>query len=605
MPLHAMTTRDDGSVADPTVEGWDEWVSASSTRSYALGDPIIDWLRMHGEALGYAKDTDAPGYDPRMDFTEFIFGQGARFEQAVLGHISARVPIVTIAAGYEDIRSAAKAEATFAAMAAGAPAIYQGVLWDAEHRVYGAPDLLVRADVLESLFPGTIPPAAMLTAPDLGGIHYRVLDIKFTTIRLLKDGSLANGSSAPAYKVQLFLYNRALGRLQGYEPPEAYLLGRSWEQAKERGTSAIERLGPVPMSGTVANKRAISDVATGAVHWVRRVRREGASWAVLPEPSVPELYPNSTNQQDSPWSKAKREISRQLEDVTLLWKVGLGGRESAHTLGIRRWTDPACTPEAVGVTGPNQAPILQALLDINRSVDGPPILPARIQAAEEEWRATPPLEFYVDFETFSDLADDFATFPVRGGQPLIFMIGCGHIEDGQWQFTCFVADDATEASEARVIERWFAHMESVRARLAPDAPMPLVIHWSPAEVSNFETAYNSAIARHGRPEWPTPNWFDFLRQVMHREPVVVRGAMAFGLKSIAKAMHGHGMIETLWDDGPADGLGAMMASWWCYDEAKRTGASIMDIPVMREVIAYNEVDCRVMWEVVSYLRQAH
>jgi len=86
---------------------------------------------------------------------------------------------------------------------------------------------------------------------------------------------------------------------------------------------------------------------------------------------------------------------------------------------------------------------------------------------------------------------------------------------------------------------------------------------------------------------------------------VVRGAMAFGLKSIAKAMHGHGLIQTLWDDGPADGLGAMMASWWCYDEAKRTGAHITDIPVMREVIAYNEVDCRVMWEVVSYLRRAH
>ena len=64
---------------------------------------------------------------------------------------------------------------------------------------------------------------------------------------------------------------------------------------------------------------------------------------------------------------------------------------------------------------------------------------------------------YVDFETVSDLADDFSRIPERGGQPLIFMIGCGHIEDGDWIFASFTADSLAEPAEARIIDEWLNH----------------------------------------------------------------------------------------------------------------------------------------------------
>ena len=76
------------------------------------------------------------------------------------------------------------------------------------------------------------------------------------------------------------------------------------------------------------------------------------------------------------------------------------------------------------------------------------------------------MEFYVDFETVSSLDDDFSRIPERGGQELIFMIGCGHIEDGEWRYVCFVTDDLTEPEEARAIDGWVAHMHAVRDRLA-------------------------------------------------------------------------------------------------------------------------------------------
>ena len=120
-----------------------------------------------------------------------------------------------------DIRDLDKAAETWNAMTQGQPLIWQAVLRDAEYQTYGAPDLLIRSDVLEDLFPGTLPAEeTVISADDLGEVswHYRIVDIKYTTLRLLANGSLGNTSSAPAYKAQLFIYNRMLGRLQGFEP---------------------------------------------------------------------------------------------------------------------------------------------------------------------------------------------------------------------------------------------------------------------------------------------------------------------------------------------------------------------------------------------------
>ena len=191
------------------------------------------------------------------------------------------------------------------------------------------------------------------------------------------------------------------------------------------------------------------------------------------------------------------------EDLTRLWWVGAGKRRDANREGITRWTDPRVTPKALGIEGRTTAPRLQALLDVNRGREGPPVRPARVNAARSEWIEEAPAEFYVDFETVSDLDDDFSNIPRRGGQPLIFMIGCGHLEDGEWRFECFITDRLDEPSEARVIDDWFEHMTAVRDRLAPGVD-PRVIHWSPHETVTLETAFDAAVKRHRKTGWRAP-----------------------------------------------------------------------------------------------------
>ena len=622
MGIDALTHRTDGTTTTEVSPADDlvRWVSASATRNHVLSDPLLDWLNLYGSNRGYLRDDQLPSYDERTDFTPFIFEQGHRFEAAVVALLRDTHPdldLITLTAGHEQIRDYNSAVATFEAMRNGVPIVHQGVLWDAAHLTYGAPDLLIRSDILRRLFPDAITAEESVTpAPDLGTpFHYRVVDIKFSTLRLDAKGALTNGGSATAYKPQLHIYNRALGRLQGYQPPESFLLGRSWQQRVKgetlRGASCLERLAPIPQLGSLARRLPIARAVEQSTEWLRHARSEGAAWDLTPRPTTPELYPNMTNIQDGPWHLAKKQIAEALGELTLLWQVGAPRRNQAHAAGVTDWRDPACTPAVVGVDGEKQAPKLMALMDANRTTTGPIVSPPRIEAARSQWHDEPPLEFYVDFETVSDLADDFTQLPRRGGQTLIFIIGCGHIEDGEWRFASFTVDALTEPEERRIIDQWFTHMAAVQTRLAPDTigdpnlPDPLVLHWSHAEVTTLETAYNSARNRQPARDWPHLHWFDFLTNVVRAEPVVARGAMGFGLKDLARAMHTHGLIETLWQDGPTDGLGAMVGAWWAQNRATELGEPLSQDALMLEIADYNQVDCKVMMEIVRYLRLHH
>lgn len=611
------------------MTGGDEWVSATALRNFMLVDPLLDWLARYGAERGFIRDDRLPGYDPRTDFTQFLFAKAAEFESAVVAHLAQTAQLVSLDRRRNPPEPAGRAargvaappgapnisaqlgaaiETTLAAMQQGVEVIYHGLVLDAESRTFGEPDLLVRSDVLRRLFPEEVEhEEAAVGAPIPGNRtwHYRVVDIKFTTVRLTGGGWLASGGSAAAYRAQVFAYNRALGRMQGYEPPKGYVLGRSWQQGVGdkivRGTGSLERLGPVNQAD-----EKLAHQVQAASSWLRHLRTEGAAWTVFPRPTVPELWPNLGHTQDSPWHHAKREIAEQLDDLTLVWGVGAPGRARAHQAGVYSWRDPACTPELVGLHGAKKASTLIAILEVNQPLAGPGVQPSQIEAAQGEWREVAPLEFYVDFETVGDLNDDFASVATRSGEPLIFLIGCGHLENGEWQFASFVAGALTSEGEAAIIDRWFAHMESVRQRLTPEGARPRVIHWSPAEESTLETAYNSAARRHPEHTWSTPRWFDFLNRVVRAEPVVVRGALSFGLKPIARAFYDLGFIDTRWDDdGIADGLSAAAGAWWCDAEARKLGVRLAEIPLMLDIARYNEIDCKVMMEIVRYLREHH
>ena len=594
--------RDDGTVADPKTDlDWLDWVAAVDIRNWCRGDQLADWLTEYTQLHGLPRDDQLAGYDDAFDLGRFLMRQGRLFERALLADLGSRWEVVRITTRPDEARSLDAALATWEAMRQGVPIIASGVLRDPQLRLFGVADLLVRSDVLSELCPDAYA-SDPLELPVIGlshGRHYRVVDVKFRTLELLKSGELS--TSDVETLTQIWIYNEALGRLQGYTPPTAFVAGRAWRQGDERGDRCWERLGRV-RHDTVLRGRGIDlrEAVQLAAAWVRRVRTEGAEWRVLPVPSIPELWPNMKTD-DGTWHEAKRRIADTLSELTVLPRVGVAERLRAHAAGITRWDDPRLDSRVLGLSAKDGA-IVDAVLAVNRD-GGAPVRPARVRGAT--WRVPARIEAYVDFEFMQDLADDFSTFPRKGGQALIFQIGSGTYDEGRWVFHQFTVSELTLEAEARMIDEWLAQLRA----LCDDAGCSLsearLVHWSVAEQSNFEKAYDNARARHPERDWPSLPWFDLLNEVVRVDPLVVRGAFSFSLKSIARAMRAGGAIATDWGEGLADGAGAMAGAWNAAVEAKREGIELGQTATMLEIARYNEVDCRVMAEILEHLRRDH
>jgi hypothetical protein len=604
------------------------WVSASSLRNYLLKDPLLDWLNEYGNPFD---PSPAPAPDPapvtstsahprtmstQVNLTDFLKDQGNQFEKQLIPQLFQKFgpDVILDIGGNHHHCTIAKFEETCKALSRGVPIIYSGVLHDPDTKIYGVPDLMVRSDWLGQLvshdpldFTASRHPAPNLTGP----YHYRIVDIKFATLHLRADGThLLNQESIPAYKAQLWVYNQILAKIQGYDPGVAYLLGRRWKYSTKgvdyRGNNCFDRLGVVDFRMGHVDFDYVKQ-AQEAVKWLRDVRTKGAKWNVTREPlSRPELYPNMSNRADHPWRPVKEGIAKEIGEITSLWQCGPKHRAIAHEHGIFRWDDPNCTPDTVGMTGEQRRRVLEAILTINQQTHPTALVqPKIIRDNTRNWQTPRKLEFFVDFETVNDVIDGFQHLPESNSISLIFMIGAGYMDPitQTWVYHNFTVNELNPKEEARICRQFSQFIETTCDKYHVNDP--ILVHWSQAEANMWETAAE----RNPRDtHWiKTSNyWFD-LYKIFTAEPIVIHGCLTFGLKEVAKAFHQHGLIETLWDttNSCQNGASAMVIAYQANHEAKRRQISMTELPVISEMVQYNEVDCKVMAEIMAYLRANH
>jgi hypothetical protein len=121
------------------------------------------------------------------------------------------------------------------------------------------------------------------------------------------------------------------------------------------------------------------------------------------------------------------------------------------------------------------------------------------------------------------------------------------------------------------------------------------IHWTKAEPSN----YNKCIEKF---KLPNKNFID-LYDVFLNEPIVIKGALNFSLKEVSKAMYNLKLINSTWLSSSCEsGLDALYNSIKLYESnrpIRKTNSNLKDI------IDYNEIDCKVLYEIITYLRNNH
>ena len=576
------------------------YVSGTDVKNYLLNDPLLDWFDL------YYDKTNLNLTKPNL-----LFDKGNEFESEIFEKLKKKFVNKTIMintqgkSGYTQHNY----KKTINHMKKGTPFIFQGVLINDSNSTIGMADIICRSDYVNLITKHeTISPEQMyIPGPKLAKIspkyHYVIIDIKWTTMSLCVGSSIIrNDGRFPAYKGQLAIYTCAIGAIQGYIPTQAYILAKSWICHKKdnitMGYDCFEKLGVIDYANS--DNKYINQTVN-AIKWVIKVRNEGLTWNIY-KPHIKELYPNCSNHYDAPWTNIKQTIAKQIKDPTLIWNVSYKNRNMLLDKNIKSWTNIKCTAKNLSICGDSTAHIIDSILNINRNKNKKILVqPKKIVNNLFNWKTKTKYDYYVDFETINKNISDteLSLENCRAISDMVFMIGVGYEIKTKWYFKTFVTKDLSIQEETRIFNDFFNFILGLRKKSnMNDQTKSRLFHWTQAETNNFKhvNLRNNLIYNKFT---NVIEWVDMYK-IFVKEPIVIKGCFNFKLKSIGKALFNHKLIKTNWDEsGPEDGFDAMMGAIDYYTNINTNTQS------MNTIIKYNEIDCKILWEIMDYIRTIH
>lgn len=588
----------------------DDWVAASKTRNSALDDKCLDYYEMNqiNDIASQPKKRQRVGsheshrdVDPESadNFLDYILRSGVQFENEIVHKMQTTygTDFVKICEPYESVYLE-KCVKTLDEMKKGTPIIYQGVLHNpkqfftnGDEKTFGAVDLLIRSDMINHI----VKKSSMseneikIAAPKLkNGYHYRIVDIKNTKLHFNVNGTtLRNHPNVKPFKTQVLVYNEALGYMQGYKPPVAYLMGNGWIRERynkgnkitDKSNDPFDKFGEVHFADF---DQPYIEKASEGIIWYRKLLTDGT--ITHNPPNCEELYPNMCNTMDGKYHHVKEQIAQKYYEITQIWNCGPKERECAFAQGVTNWMDKRFSAHLVGIRDGKNQRVIDAIIHLNRDTNKL-IMPDIITDNTKRWQDFNINPFYVDFETIQEgyckTIDNFTG-------DFIFMIGIGRYDNkGNWIYKNMTARQLTLFEERRIINEFISFIKE-----NTNTKETILFHWGFHEQGIFR----GAIKRHSN-IWEMPNFVNFC-QIMTDIPIVIRGSLDFGLKSVAKAMYKLSLINTTWNSDVCDGINAMFLSWKIYMRHENIETS----QTMKDVIYYNSVDCKAMAEVINFLK---
>lgn len=668
------------------------WISASQTKYFLLNDQSIDWFSKYYDKYGIfnesSNDLNLIDMNKKQNiisknnnFTQqssakFLCDGGNIFEEKIYDEMKKKYKndfVIVLdnnkISKYQerkDINSLIREgnNKVKELMEKGIPMIAQAPLINDNNFTYGVADILIRSDYLSKVFKTFYKDDEInYPAPLFEGkkYHYRIIDIKWTTMTLCVDGrTLRNEGYFPAYKGQLAIYTACLESLQGYVPNYAYIMAKAWKIAKidienNHGESPFDRLGIIDYK---SRDNVFLKKTKDAVQWIQRVLTEGNNWRYGEDkPSTIELYPNMNKSFDSRFDKIKHQIASKYNEITQIWYVNSINRQNAFSKGIYSTKDPRCTSKTLGITSKTRGPIIDAILNINRN-EYECIKPNIIKNNTSNWQKENELEYYIDFETINynlfinpnEINLEQTCYDDSG---ITFMIGCGFKKNikinsqllieslgidknkynyvynciDNWEFVNIYITNFQLFNELEIYRIFFQFI-IMRQHLintnSNNQKKSKLFHWTDAELRFMEKAIdriktgkymndhlsNTSINLNNKNYLSalidefnnSVEWIDMC-DIFINEPIVVKGAHRFKLKQIGHAFYNNGFIKTKWESGKmSDGFKAMIEAIKLY---RSNNIVTNENQSFSEIVKYNEIDCKVIWEIVCYLRENH
>ena len=579
----------------PKITHENKFIGASSIRNYMLNDSVIDYLNKYN--VNYIKK-------PTNIFLEYIMKAGIDFEIELINIIKRKHIVNTVVDNIALLNNNRDKyyNMTINLMKSGCPIIYQGFLYNEENNTYGIPDLIVRSDYVNILMESEIIDFEEEYIPSDNlktNYHYKIIDIKHSNIQLNSTGiNILNTGSIPAYKGQIYIYLVALNKILGIDINKAYIWGKKYNYGSKGKSITIDnflnKLGVIDYDSF--DEKYIK-ITNDAIEWKHFIKNNNQNLSILPYPSQKELLPNMKNEKDGVFKKSKQIISKSIKEITDIWYCNIEKRNNAHKKLIFSWDEKQCTAKNMGFNKGKISNIVDKILNINRQ-NKDIILPKKILYERNIWnnKENENMNFYLDFETlnsnFGSIIKDGVIY--YDNNQYIFLIGVGYSLNNKWIFKYFLMNYKTLKDEQKMFMNFYNYINNIL--INNNKKYAKFYHWSSAEV----TFYNQFKKKHTIIIDDSMFKFYDLNKVFINEPIVIKGAFNFSLKTIAKTMNKYNFIKSNWDTNNvcSNGLSALILANQLYEEKHN---NISNELIMKDIIKYNEIDCKVMWEIHNYM----
>ena len=530
-----------------------------------MNDPIIDVFEFKKQNK---KET-------MKDFDLFLINKGKTFEKDVVNYIHDNYcPVLTLRGQFTD-ENIKKTNNIIKSKTY--PILHNVLFKNDDNLTYGIIDLLVRNDIFMKLFPNIIIESRKES-------FYVVIDIKFATIHLSQNGhSLLNQKNQIFYKLQCFIYNQAIGKIQNYIPQSSYILGRRYSFSKKgkkvKILNCFEHLGTILYKDIKINcKDKIKKTQT----WIKNIKQNRFKWSLL--------YPNMKNNTPE-WNLLKTKYAKEKDDITQLWNCSHKNRDNAHSNNIFKLSDPNLSSLILGFKG-NKAMIIDSMLNINNKSKYL-MLPKKIKSSYGQWRQLDNSCAFCDFETINDLLDPLSInrVPIHTSYEIIFMIGLYYKNKitMKWEYKSFCLDEISFENEKKMCEEFtqFMFLQNINK----------IWYWHAEQMQ-----IHRLIKRHPllTKRFLKTSWYD-LCCLFRQEPIVIKGVYDFSLKSIAKMMYNYGMIKAHITSECDSGMDAMMKAYDAYILKD----IVMKKTIIDDIKQYNKFDVESLYQILNYIISNH
>lgn len=548
-----------------------DYISASKVRNFLLNDTLVDYLKMYGyKEIEHLIENNYQT-DSKDIFNDYILNEGNNFENKVLNYLMKEHQVITVCENYQDIFKRENFNKTLELIKNKKPIIYQGLLVDDEMKLYGCPDLIVRTDIIKKIFPEI--------KLDCMDNDYLIVDIKMSTLDMNSDDrTIRNSGSIPAFKGQLYIYNLILEKIQKSNNNLAII----WSKSKKNNTKNYgyhvnyldETFGIIDYNNKDKN---YINLTNDAINWINLLKKEGSDWKLLPKPSNENLYPNLKQDSSGKYQTLKRKYAKEIGDLTQIWNCSHKRRRIAFDNNIYDVNNKKLNSSKLGFKENSKTGyIVDKIIKTNQG--NQLINPKKIKNNLFDWRNKKRLEIFIDFETMNSLFDNISN--------RIFMIGICYNIKGKYYEKNYLMKENNNKGEIDMFNEFYKDIEKLEKELNTNA---IFYHWHDAEPIFYNKfQYKSKDLD-----------FRDLKKIFMEEPITIKNCYSFKLKDVATSMYNHKMIKTCWDNKSncSDGRKAMVIAYNIYKNNES-----LDCNLMNEIIRYNMVDVRVLYEIMNYMR---